>query len=121
MGRKRKKRKPITYKLYAFRLTEENLAMVQNKRFYRITLKYILLYDCNEQSTAYNEIGANELHYLSFQDRQWLQDCNMVIITEDTEKHKDEIAMHMNLMMDNLENALKAEKAKGIQEDNAAE
>ena len=115
--RKRKKNRGLHYKLYAFRLTDENLAMVQNERFYRITSKYILLYDCNQRTTNYNEIGVNELRYLSVQDKQWLLDCNMAIIAEETEKHKDKIAMSMGLMLDNLESALQAEKAKGTKED----
>ena len=97
----------IKYVLYALKPTEENIKAVQDERFYRITTKYILLYKRRLQTTNYNVIGENELSYLSEADKRWLLDCNFVIIAEETEKHKDEIAARMNLMLDKLEEALK--------------
>jgi len=116
--RRRKKNKQPEYKLYAFEPTEENLKAVQDSRFYRITTKYILLYDCNQRTTNYNVIGENELHYLSYQDKQWLLDCNMAIIAEETKHNEAKIANSMGLMIDRLEVALESERAKDLN-DNA--
>ena len=110
MGRRKKRKKQ--YRLYAFEPTEEVIKEVQEKRFVRITTQYVLLYDCVQRTTNYNEIGENELHYLSVADEQWLRDCNMIIIAEETERHKDKIAANMGLMLDRLETALQNEQAK---------
>lgn len=115
----RKKKKKVVYKLYAFEPTEEVIEEMQDKRFCRITTKYVLLYDRIQRTTNYNEIGEDELHYLSAADKQWLQDCNMAIIAEETERHKDKIAANMGLMLGRLEAALANEKAKELEEENA--
>lgn len=109
---KRKKNKKVEYHLYAMETTEENLNAVRDKRFYRIAPSYILLYERGQRTSNYNEIGESELRYLSYADKRWLLDCNMAIIAEETEKHKDEIASRMGLMVERLEAALQAEKAK---------
>ena len=107
-----KKNRKVTYHLYALEPTEENINAVHERRFYRITPKYILLYERGQRFTNYNEIGESELTYLSFADKRWLLDCNMVIIAEETEKHKDEIASSMGLMIERLAQALQEERAK---------
>ena len=63
-------------------------------------------------------IGENELHYLSYQDKQWLLDCNMAIIAEETKHNEAKIANSMGLMIDRLEVALESERAKDLN-DNA--
>ena len=103
----------IKYVLYALELTEENIKAVQDKRFYRITPGYILLYERYQRTTNYNAIGDSELSYLSYADKRWLLDCNFAIIAEETEKHKEEIAAQMGLMLDRLEEALKEEQNAG--------
>ncbi len=108
---KRKKNKK-QYTLYALEPTEENILAVQDKRFYRITPTYILLYEINLPFTNYNAIGDSEMGYLSYADKRWLLDCNMAIIAEETMKHQDKIAASMGLMVERLEQALQAERAK---------
>ena len=110
-----KKNSKIKYVLYALEPTEENIKAVQDKRFYRITTKYILLYERYQRTTNYNAIGDSELSYLSYADKRWLLDCNFAIIAEETEKHKDEIAARMGLMLDQLEEALKEQQQNGEQ------
>ena len=119
--RKKNKNAKIKYRLYAFPPTEENLHMVEKYRFYRITSKYILLYYGGHRIINYNEIKDNDLHYLSYADKRWLLDCNMAIIAEETVKHKDVVATNMGLMLDRLETALQAEKAKGSLNDGQTE
>ena len=107
------KRGKVKYVLYAMEPTEENIKAVENKRFYRITSGYILLYERYQRKTNYNAIGDSELSYLSYADKRWLLDCNFAIIAEETEKHKDEVASYMGLMIDRLEEALKDEQNPG--------
>lgn len=107
--RKRNKKK---YVLYALELTDENLQIVQDKRFYRITSQYILLYEINLPFTNYTHIGDSEMGYLSDADKQWLLDCNMAIIAEETIKKQDKIAASMGQMLERFEKALQSEKSK---------
>lgn len=121
MADKRKKetqgKEKVRYTLRAMKCTEENMKAVQNERFYRVTPTYILLYECNQRFTKYNRIGEGELKYLNYADKRWLLDCNMAIIAEETEKHKDEVAASMNGMIDRLEAALEAERIKESESD----
>lgn len=98
--------------LQAFDLTAENITAAQKQRFYRICAKYVLTYQCNTRKTLNNVVSEDELHYLSDADRRWLHDCNMAIIAEETEKHRDEMAARMGLMVDRLEQALEDERVK---------
>jgi len=108
-------KRKVRYRLYALETTMENIEVVQDERFYRITPTYILFYVKGykkKYNKCYNTISESELSYLTDDDVRWLLDCNTVIIAEETAKHREQISNDMVLMVDRLENALREEKAK---------
>lgn len=102
----------ITYKLYALTIDRDGIKTASEQRFSRITPFYILIYTDKEAPKDAIEIGEAELHRLTAADEQWLTDCNVTILLEETKKHEAEIAADLAKRMEKLEAALKVEKEK---------
>lgn len=100
------------YKLYAQTITAENVAKAENQRFCRITSEYILIYTCGRKPYGSVEITNRETKRLTANDRLWLQDCNAVLIMEQTKEKQGEIAADLSKKMDTLEIELMKEKER---------
>lgn len=106
------KSKKVKYRLFALRITEENVARAEQARFCRIASEYILIYASGRKPYGSVEVTQNELKRLTANDQIWLQDCNAALIVERTLEKQDEIAADLSGRMDALERELKAEKDK---------
>lgn len=101
------KNEKTTYKLYAARTTNEVIEAVSSLRFTRITAKYTLIYCHDERIIAnalpfieYTIIRSEEANRLSPADKEWLTDCNFMIIAEEAMKKKE-------LILQKMEDAIK--------------
>lgn len=95
------------YTLYATRTTNEVIEAVSPLRFTRITAKYTLIYCDDEIIMAntlpfieYTIIRSEEAKRLSPADKEWLTDCNFMIIAEEAMKKKE-------LILQKMEDAIK--------------
>lgn len=121
------------YKLYAFNTTQENIEYAKRFRFHRITQKYILVYTNsgatvditakNMLETSQNSIviTENRISVLSEQDFEWLNDCNIQIIREETQKNERRIIERASEKLEKLEQALIAEHKIISEEANVSE
>ena len=118
---KRKKKRKITYKLYASRSTEALLNRLTDLRFTRITADYTLIYASNSkimrnvfEGIQYTIIEDGETHRLSAADKEWLMNCNFTIIAEEAVRNKELVLQNMNDALQALETEL--EKTKNAED-----
>ena len=100
-----------TYRLYALPLTAKNIATAAERRFARVTTRYVLIYSAEEVDGG-AEIGESEISRLTVGDADWLTDCNLILLAEDAKGREAEIAGSLEKRLDAFEQALKAEKEK---------
>lgn len=106
-----KEKKQIVYILSALEATEENIKAALKRRFQRITPDYILVYDEDLQENSV-EIKADDLKELTDQDFEWLQGCNMILLSEFLQNHEDSQKKSFRGFMEELENNIKKEFQK---------
>lgn len=108
----------IKYKLYAAALSEDNLKNIENERFYRITQEYMLVYtSANIKKKSFIEVTENELGRLTERDKDWLLDCNMILIAEASKQNEKNILKSVNEQIIILEKALEKEQAELTERD----
>lgn len=100
----------IAYKLYALDANEDGIRQAAQERFARITPFYILVY-CKDGTAPKGgiEMTQTETHRLSSQDEQWLLDCNIAILAEETKRNEAEIGKRIKEKMQKVEELLKSE------------
>lgn len=101
-------KKQIVYILSALELTSENIVLACEKRFQRITTDYILVYD-EEIPEGAVEISAKDINALSPQDAEWLAKCNMSLIKEFIEEHKDAQKNSLHYFKEELDKYIREE------------
>ena len=118
------KNEKLTYTLYATRTTNEVIEAVSALRFTRITAKYTLIYCDDERIIAdtipfieYTIIRSEEAKRLSPEDKEWLTDCNFVIIAEEAMKKKELILQNMADALKVLEEELEKDGAPQEEKD----
>lgn len=95
------------YKLYAAALNQENIKLAENKRFSRITQRYILIFDNGEKPEKSGEITKDEYYRLTSEDKVWLADCLLKIVADNMttdESFQDKLST--------IEEALEAERKR---------
>ena len=97
------------YRLYAMKVTPENMSLAHQERFARITPEYVLVYT-KHKHTVFAEITDENVKILSDKDRQWLMDCNMALIAEEVVNGKNDFVAEMSVKIAELEKALVREK-----------
>lgn len=102
----------IAWKLYAMHYNDVSREIAVSERFSRISDGYVLLYTDKAAPEHSVEIGESAVWRLSETERQWLQDCNLIILAEETKRHEAQIAADLGKRVAMLEEALKAEKQK---------
>ena len=103
----------MKYELFALRSTDENMSRILSNRFSRVTPKYALVYTNKDAAENAVPIRNEDIRRLTKADEQWLLECNVRIIAEETKKSIHENGNKLNVMVDNLESAL-AEEAKKV-------
>lgn len=106
-----KKDNKTQYRLYAHSVDGEAVTYAQNVRFGRITRDYVLVY-VDAKLSGWPEITDENVNILTANDRAWLFNCNMTLISEEMAKKSSEFGVDMGNAIEELEKALKAEKDK---------
>ena len=102
------------YHLWLLKNDAESLAYATEKqRFYRATADYILVYAKRMSFSGKKlEIKGEQLRKMTSGEREWLLDCNMVILREETKKREAEIANEIGIKMEQFEAALLEEQRR---------
>lgn len=102
-----------TYKLYAFPYSHETVEEAIKHRFNRINGRYVLIYEEPDKlytdDTVYHIINEDETGYLSDDERVWILECNIQIITEESLNNQDTLLASFGEKLDLLEQELKKE------------
>lgn len=106
-----KKDNKTQYRLYAHSVDTESVKYAQNVRFGRITRDYVLVY-VMANLASWPEITDENVNILTANDRAWLFNCNMTLISEEMAKKSSEFGVDMGNAIEELEKALQAEKDK---------
>lgn len=93
------------YRLYLLPLDESGLRIAVAERFSRITSKYVLVYSENQIEKSV-EITEKDLKRLSSAEKDWLFECNIAIIAEETERNAPNIIKMMSEKLDLLDEEL---------------
>lgn len=96
-------------KIYAFALTDANMATALHERFSRITPQYILTFSEEEPDGGY-EICGEDMRHLSDADNGWLASCLYVIAKEHAEEHAAEIEVQQQNFLAEFESELKKQQ-----------
>lgn len=101
------------YELYAFQYSHEAVDEAVKHRFNRINKQYILVYEepdnFNTQNFVYHIINENETGYLSDDEKVWILECNIQIITEESLTRQDDILSSFAEKLEKLEQELEKE------------
>lgn len=101
----------ITYRLYAMFIMHETLDIASKERFCRITPNYALVYTDKElEGKGIREITDKEMYRLSEVENQWLLDCNVILITENTMDNEAEFIKQMSARLEAVEKVLAESK-----------
>lgn len=100
-------------RLYAGPTTAEATALTEGYRFSRITAFYILIYTDKEPPKSFLEITETEAQRLTQADRQWLNDCQKVLILEHVQKEKPQIISKLNQLLNIVENITNQKEKEG--------
>lgn len=110
------------YRLFAAPVNPETIRKAADERFSRMTADYILIYRTRKpRALPCVEVRGSDLNRLTERDRAWLKDSILVILTEAAARSRDETRERMNVLMDNLEEALREEQEKLGKEDEDSE
>lgn len=106
-----KEKTKTQYRLYAHSVDDDSISYAQNVRFGRITRDYVLVY-VPAKLSGWPEITDENINILAANDRKWLFNCNMTLISEEMAKKSSDFGVDMSNAIEELEKALKAEKEK---------
>ena len=102
-----------SYKLFAFSYSHEAVDEAIKHRFNRINGRYVLVYEepdkFNTDNIVYHIINENETEYLSDDEKVWVLECNIQIITEESLQKQDDIFISFGEKLDLLEQELEKE------------
>lgn len=101
-----------SYRLYAMKLSNTSIERAMGERFSRVTPEYVLVYTDSEKPENAIQLEESEASLMTQADAQWLLDCNVALIAEEAARQKPEILRQLSDKVDELEEALKAEKRK---------
>lgn len=102
----------IKYNLFAMKTDFGNIEKASKYRFSRITESYILIYSTDSKIEDSLLIEDKNIEELTGDDSRWLFDCNMIIIAEETKKHKNELLEDLSKKVNELEELLEQERKK---------
>lgn len=108
-------------KLYALAYNEESVKAAMGERFSRISGDYVLLYTDADAPGNGVEIGEADAYRLNAREREWLRECNIVILAEAVKANAEKIAEEMRERVERLEGALREEKKKLEEESRVGE
>ena len=100
------------FRLYAMKATEETVAAAASERFSRITASYVLIYKNGKKPENSVEIAGGSLRVLSSAEREWILDCNTLLILEATAKKGSEIRAAVSEKISVLERELEAQRIR---------
>lgn len=102
-----------TYKLFAFPYSHEAVDEAIKHRFNRINGRYVLVYEepdkLNTDNIVYHIINEDETDYLSNDEKVWVLECNIQIITEESLENQDKLLASFDEKLDLLEQELEKE------------
>lgn len=108
-------------KLYALPYNEESVKTAMGERFSRISGGYVLIYTDANAPGGSAEIGESDAYRLNTREREWLRECNLVILSEAVKANGEKIAEDMRERVVQLETALREEKEKLEEESRVGE
>lgn len=100
------------YRLYALKLTQENIGAALEQRFSRIASGYILVYTAGNAPEKSIEIDGKELKRLTNADENWIMACAATLLRERLKKDEPKAMERLSRMVDQLSDALDAERDK---------
>lgn len=102
----------VVYRLYALNLTQENIGLALEQRFSRISSGYILIYTAGDAPEKSVEINGKELRRLTKADEDWIVECATRLLCERLKKEEPKTMERLSQMVDQLSEALDAEREK---------
>lgn len=102
----------VVYRLYALNLTQENIELALEQRFSRISSGYILIYTAGDAPEKSVEINGKELRRLTKADEDWIVECATRLLCERLKKEEPKTMERLSQMVDQLSEALDAEREK---------
>lgn len=102
----------VVYRLYALNLTQENIGLALEQRFSRISSGYILIYTAGDAPEKSVEINGKELRRLTKADEDWIVECATRLLCGRLEKEEPKTMERLSQMVDQLSEALDAEREK---------
>lgn len=101
------------YELFAMPYSHEAVEEAIKHRFNRINGRYVLIYEEPDKlytdSSLYHIIHEDETGYLSNDEKVWILECNIQIITEESLRNQDDILASFGEKLDLLEQELEKE------------
>lgn len=104
--------KKICYRLYAMRLSQENLAAAENERFYMVSPTHILIYRKPWRNAPDGAVVIGDDVNLSSAEESWLLDCNLTLMREFAQSHEKQNIERMSGFVDRFQAELEKEKKK---------
>lgn len=99
------------YRLWAAATDEKSIAEAEKARFHRVGIAYVLIYDRHKPDLEHcAEVTESEIGALNAAEAQWLWDCNVILISEETAKHRKEIVANIDERLDKFEAALQRQQ-----------
>ena len=99
------------HRLWAAATNENSIAAAEKARFSRIGIAYVLIYDKHKPKLEnVVEVAEKEINALNAAEAQWLWDCNVILISEETAKNRKEIMASIDAKLDVFEAALKRQR-----------
>lgn len=99
------------YRLWAAATDEDSIKAAETERFSRVGVAYVLIYARKKpESGKWAEITDENVNVLNAAEAQWLWDCNVTLIAEETAKNREAIMESVNEKLEKLEAALKRQR-----------
>lgn len=105
------------YRLWAVVYTNESAALMEKARFSRLNVleQYFLLYSDRKPkggALIMTEVRDADAQLLNEDERRWLFECNLEILSEEARARKTEILRDLSLKVGALEDALREQAKK---------
>lgn len=100
------------YRLYALLAIRENVELVVDEVFVRVSDGYILVYTDQEQPPHSIEIDEDIIRRLNSADTEWLWKCMVVVTMMNLQTDEAQHMQKLSETMVALEKALEAERAR---------
>lgn len=99
-------------RLYALPYSDESVKTATRERFSRISGGYVLLYTDGVAPEKSVEIGESDAYRLNTREKEWLRECNLILLSENIKENAEKLAEDMRERVGRLEEALRAEQKK---------